>query len=267
MKSDFLKLTILASGSSGNCSLLEVPGLSVLIDAGLSGKRIAERLQAIGKSMVDISAVLLTHEHSDHVLGLPVLANRHHIPVYANKLTAGCLQPLVPKYKDWRIFESGAEIDLGGLRVETFSIPHDAYDPVGFVAHVGKVSAGFLTDLGYATRLVTERVRPVDVLLLEANYDLHLLRQDNRRPWAVKQRIMARHGHLSNDAAASVAEQIVSDRLKHIYLGHLSEDCNTHELAEAAVSGSLSRMGVTHVSLHRTYQDRMAEPVLIGQTG
>ena len=219
----------------------------------------------LGKSMDDISAVLLTHEHLDHVAGLPVLANRHHIPVYANQLTAECLQPMVPKYKGWHFFETGSVIELGAMRVETFSIPHDAYDPVGFVVHAGALSAGFLTDLGYATRLATERVSHVDMLLLEANYDLQLLRQDSRRPWAVKQRIMARHGHLSNDAAAAVAEQVVSDRLKHLFLGHLSEDCNTHELAETAVSAVLGRMGAVHVKLQRTYQTCMAEPVVLGQ--
>ncbi|MDD5260226.1 MAG: MBL fold metallo-hydrolase [Methylacidiphilales bacterium] len=261
MSSHFLKVSILASGSSGNCTLLETPGASVLIDAGLSGKRIVERLGLLGKRLEDVSAVLLTHEHSDHVSGLPVLANRYQIPVYANKLTSEYLHPLVPKYKGWRIFETGSVIDLGFMQVETFSIPHDAYDPVGFVVHAGGFAAGFLTDLGYATRLAVERVKHTDVLLLEANYDLNLLRNDPRRPWAVKQRIMARHGHLSNEAAAGVVEQVISARLKHLFLGHLSEDCNTHELAEAAVSGCLSRIGASEVALHRTYQNRPAEAI------
>ncbi|MDR0532497.1 MAG: MBL fold metallo-hydrolase [Verrucomicrobiales bacterium] len=258
---DFLRLTILASGSAGNCALLETARQAILVDAGMSGKKIVECLALTGRKIEDVSAVLLTHEHSDHITGLPVLANRHKIPIYANTLTANAVQPFMPKYKDWRIFETGAEIDLGDLRVENFPIPHDAYDPVGFVAHAGGFSVGFLTDLGYATRLVLDRVKGVNALLLEANYDLNMLRNDTKRPWPTKQRIMARHGHLSNDAAAEVAAQVMHDKLENIFLGHKSSDCNTHELAELAVSAKLKELGATHVQLQRTYQNQISVTV------
>jgi phosphoribosyl 1,2-cyclic phosphodiesterase len=241
--------------------LLEAPKISVLIDAGLSGRKIIENLALLGKNLGDIAAVLLTHEHTDHTAGLPVLANRHNIPVYANALTVKALQSLMPKYRDWRIFETGAEIDLGGLRVESFSVPHDAQDPVGFVAHAAGCSVGFLTDLGYATRLVLDRVQGVDALLLEANYDLDLLRGDTKRPWPTKQRIMARHGHLSNEAAAAVAAQVAHAGLRHIFLGHKSVDCNTHELAERAVGGKLGEIGATHIRLQRTYQKQISATI------
>jgi phosphoribosyl 1,2-cyclic phosphodiesterase len=149
------------------------------------------------------------------------------------------------------------------LRVESFSIPHDAYDPVGFVAHKLGHSVGFLTDLGYATRLVIDRIKGVDALLLEANYDLDMLRNDTKRPWPTKQRIMARHGHLSNDAAGEVAAQIMHDQLKHIFLGHKSSDCNTHELAETAVSAKLTELGATHVQLLQTYQGQRSVSIEI----
>jgi phosphoribosyl 1,2-cyclic phosphodiesterase len=258
---NLLRLTILASGSAGNCALLETARTAVLVDAGLSGRKIAENLALAGRKIEDISAVLLTHEHSDHTTGLPVLANRHKIPLYANELTAKAVQPLIPKYKDWRIFETGTEIDLDGLRVENFSISHDAYDPVGFVVHAAGFSVGFLTDLGYATKLVLDRVKGVNLLLLEANYDLNLLRNDTKRPWPIKQRIMARHGHLSNDAAAEVAAQIAHAKLGTIFLGHKSADCNTHELAELTVSAKLQEIGATHVKLQRTYQNRISVTV------
>ena len=258
-----IKLTILASGSAGNCALLEAGDVAVLVDAGLSGKRIAESLAALGRNIGELSGVLLTHEHGDHTAGLPVLANRFKVPLYANELTIGALQPLIPKYRDWRVFKTGEEIDLGALRVESFAIPHDAYDPVGFVARASGVAVGFLTDLGYATKLVLERVRGCDALLLEANYDLELLRNDTKRPWPTKQRIMARHGHLSNEAAAGVLAEIVDGRLRQVFLGHKSADCNTHELAEQTVSGKLQELGVQHVRLLRTYQEKRSETIKV----
>ena len=144
---------------------------------------------------------------------------------------------------------------MGDVLVDTFSVPHDAYDPVGFLIHTLACKIGFLTDLGHATRLVVERVRPANILVLETNHDLKLLQDDTRRPWSIKQRIASRHGHLSNDAAAQVAEQIVSADLQHLYLGHLSGDCNRPELAHATVSQRLLRAGATHVRVETASQD------------
>jgi len=256
------RLTILASGSSGNCALLELGAEAYLVDAGLSGKKISERLRVLGRSLEEIRAVFLTHEHSDHTMGLPVLARRKNIPVYSNKLTADSLQKDLGSYANWQLFETGGTFVLGSLRVVTFPIPHDAYEPVGYTFSDGLRTVGFLTDLGYATKLVVERVRLADVLVLEANHDLELLKADTKRPWSVKQRILARHGHLSNEAAAEVVGQIVTERLKDLFLGHLSEDCNRHELAEAAVLRKFQEMGVSHVRIHRTYPDR-ATPTIV----
>ena len=144
---------------------------------------------------------------------------------------------------------------MGDVLVDTFDVPHDALDPVGFLIHTAAGNIGFLTDLGHATKLVVERVRPAHALLLEANHDLKLLQDDTKRPWSVKQRIVSRHGHLSNEAAASVAEQIVSADLQHLYPGHLSSDCNRPELARRVVSESLLRLGATHVRVEATSPD------------
>ncbi|MFQ3671862.1 MAG: MBL fold metallo-hydrolase, partial [Verrucomicrobiia bacterium] len=162
---------------------------------------------------------------------------------------------------DWRMFQTGSEFSVGDLGVEAFSVPHDAYDPVGFVVHGGGRTAGFLTDLGYATHAAVERVRRAEVLVLEANHDLDLLRADVKRPWAVKQRILARHGHLSNEAAAQVAGEVVTERLLHLFLGHLSADCNRPELAEACVGARLAEVGASHVQLHRTCQATFNPPL------
>ncbi|MFZ5805692.1 MAG: MBL fold metallo-hydrolase [Verrucomicrobiota bacterium] len=250
-----VKMTILGSGSDGNCAYVETPKIRLLVDAGFSGRQIEQRLQGIGRTLDDIQAVLITHEHTDHVAGLAILANKKQIPVYTNRLTADFLRARFPQFNQWKIFRTGEEFDLEDLHVETFSVPHDAYDPVGYTISFGQQTIGFLTDLGYATRLVVERVKSCSALVLETNHDLQLLRADTKRPWAVKQRILARHGHLSNDAAAELAGAIASDRLQHLYLSHLSEDCNTPELARQAIQSKLDALNITHISVHDTTQN------------
>jgi len=251
-----LRFTILGSGSSGNCAYLETDDARLLVDAGFSAKQIELRLNALGRSLTDVQAIFLTHEHGDHTCGLPVLAKRHNIPIYCNRLTAECLHPQMPGFTSWRLFESGGTVELGDLKINSFSVPHDAYDPVGFMFYHALGNIGFLTDLGYATRLVIERVRAARALVLEANHDLRLLQEDVRRPWAVKQRILSRHGHLSNDAAAEVAAEVVTDGMEDLYLGHLSSDCNSPAHARATVSGKLTEQGRAFVRLHDTAPDR-----------
>jgi phosphoribosyl 1,2-cyclic phosphodiesterase len=161
-------------------------------------------------------------------------------------------------YDGWQLFETGATLTLGDLTIDTFPVAHDAYDPVGYVFHHGLGSVGFLTDLGHATKLVIERVRQARALVLEANYDPNLLHQDTRRPWPVKQRILSRHGHLSNDAAAELALQIAGGKLEDLFLGHLSADCNTPELAVQVVGDRLREHGHHHVRLHQLFPDKAA---------
>ena len=151
---------------------------------------------------------------------------------------------------------SGSTLDLGDLQINSFSVPHDAYDPVGFMFYHALGNIGFLTDLGYATKLVVERVRAARALVLEANHDIGLLRDDQKRPWSVKQRILSRHGHLSNDAAAEVAVEVVTDRMEDLYLGHLSSDCNSPLQARTTVGSKLAEAGRHPVRLHDTAPDR-----------
>ncbi|RFC42640.1 MAG: 2-cyclic phosphodiesterase [Verrucomicrobia bacterium] len=235
-------LTVLASGSSGNCSLLETPTTRVLVDAGLSTRKIAGHLEALGVKPETLDAILLTHEHADHASAVGVWARRYKTPVYANRLTAEALKD-VSKGVEWRLFSTGAEFQLGALKVQSFAIPHDAAEPVGFVLKHQEQSVGFLTDLGVATKMVLERVRTVHTLLLEANHDEKLLQDDTRRPWAIKQRIFSRHGHLSNAAAAEVLAEIAGGNLRRVVLGHLSEDCNTPDLALRTVRTRLESSG------------------------
>ncbi len=248
-------VTILGSGSGGNCAYIETAETRLLVDAGFSARQIRQRLAGIGRTPENLTAILVTHEHGDHVQGLPLIAQRLGIPVYANRLTLDALAFQQDIRFAGHVFETGASFEIGDVRVDTFSIPHDAQDPVGFLLRTELGNIGFLTDLGHATRLVMERVRSANVLLLEANHDVKLLQDDVRRPWSLKQRILSRHGHLSNDAAAETIEQIVSENLRHLYLGHLSRDCNRPELAQQTVGARLQRAGAHHVRIEVASQD------------
>ncbi len=237
-------VTILGSGSAGNCALVETPHSRLLIDGGLSARQMVLRLQQCGVNPLEIDGILLTHEHSDHMCGLDVWCKQFATPIYCNRLTAETLQRSLPERpRTWRIFSTGSDFRVGDIDIQSFPIPHDAVEPVGFVLHHGSASLGFLTDLGFPTKLVFERVRQVHTLIIETNHDEKLLQNDTRRPWSVKQRIMSRHGHLSNDAAASVLVELLGFNLRRTVLGHLSRDCNTPELALGTVRGRLAASG------------------------
>lgn len=257
-----VQLTILGSGSAGNCAYLETDETRLLIDAGFSGRQIRQRLASIGRTPESLQAVLITHEHTDHVQGLTPLCSRHRIPVYCNRDTREAIEAQLESRFDCRLFETKQSFEVGDVIVDAFPVPHDAYDPVGFLLRTPAGNIGFLTDLGHATQLVIQRVRVAHVLVLEANHDLKLLQDDPKRPWSVKQRILSRHGHLSNDDAAEAAERIVTAELRHLYLGHLSRDCNRPELAHRVVSERLQKISAGHVRVESTWQDRPC-PTLI----
>ena len=226
-----LEITILASGSTGNSALIRTETGSFLIDAGLSAKELTLRLGSCGVNPDDLTAILITHEHGDHSRGLAQWAKRHATPIYCNRQTAAILRDKVVDFKGWKIFETGAEFAIEGTTIRSFLVPNDAVEPVGFVIRARQRSFGFLTDLGHATTLVVESLRGVEGLLIEANYDDQLLQNDTKRPWAIKQRIQSRHGHLSNISAAETVARLRHDGLGHLLLGHLSRDCNREELA------------------------------------
>jgi len=249
-------LTILGSGSAGNCAYLETGDTRLLVDAGFSARQIRQRLASIQRTPETLTGILITHEHTDHIQGLPQLAARLGLPLYCNRLTRDEIAGVFPDTRfEFRLFETGASFEVGDVGVDTFSVPHDAQDPVGFLLRTHDGNIGFLTDLGHATKPVIERVRCANVLILEANHDVKLLQDDTRRPWSLKQRILSRHGHLSNDAAADVAEQIVSAELQQLYLGHLSRDCNRPELALNTVNSRLQKLGANHVKIEVSSQD------------
>ncbi len=237
-------VTLLGSGSAGNSALVESSGARVLVDAGLNAKQITLRLAALGVEPGMLDAILLTHEHCDHVQGLRVFCKRTPVPVYCTPLTYERLgQTELAGYKNVRKFVDGSEFSIGDMGVQAFRVTHDAVDPVGFVFHHAGRKLGFLTDLGHCSNLVRERVRGVNTLVIETNYDEKLLQNDTRRPWAVKQRITSRHGHLSNKMAATELAQLLEHGLERAVLGHLSRDCNTPELAVETVRAALCEAG------------------------
>ena len=271
-------LTVLGSGSAGNSALLTTGNCRLLVDAGLSARQTVARLAQVGVAPEQLDGVLLTHEHGDHACGLDVLCRKFkELPIYCNALTAevlrhdgGCLS----KHGNWHLFKTGNDFAIKDIDVQTFPVPHDAVDPVGYMFHHGLAALGYLTDLGFATKLVHERVRAATTLLIETNHDSALLSADTKRPWSVKQRIMSRHGHLSNEAAAAVVAQMLAGgaKLRRAVLGHLSRDCNRPDLAihavrtqggEGAVTLEIIAAAQAEVSARLLVEERVPEPVAI----
>lgn len=258
--SGMFSLTVLGSGSAGNAAVIRTDGCNLLIDSGLSARQIVRRLSATGVDAAALSGILLTHEHIDHVSGLEVFCKKYEVPIYCNALTAESLRYRNGNSrKEWRIFTTGSEFSVKDVTIQTFPVPHDAVDPVGFILHHGTSAIGVLTDLGFATKLVHERVKSVDTLLIEANHDEKMLQEDTRRPWPVKQRIMSRHGHLSNDGAAAVVGELLNHRLQRVVLGHLSRDCNSPEVALRVLRSHLESLGAGPLELSCASQREITE--------
>ncbi|HSU57196.1 MAG TPA: MBL fold metallo-hydrolase [Candidatus Dormibacteraeota bacterium] len=244
-----VRLTILGSGSAGNCAYLETDEARILIDAGFSFRQIRKRLESIGRAPENLTGILITHEHSDHIQGLGAMSEKLRIPVYCNRDTKDALEYQLQAQVNCRLFTTGGTFEVGDVVVETFTVPHDAQDPVGFLLRTLAGNIGVLTDLGHTTRLVIERVRAANVLVIEANHDVKLLQDCPHRPWSLKQRILSRHGHLSNEAAADAVEEIMSSDLSHLYLGHLSRECNRPDMAFNVMNERMQKLGANHVRL------------------
>ena len=259
---------MLGSGSAGNSTLVATEHCKILVDGGLSARQLVLRLEHCGVVPEQLDGVLLTHEHGDHVCGLEILCRKYDLPIYCNRLTAEALRcsDLLDHVRNWRIFETGAEFSICDVTVQTFPVPHDAVDPLGFVFHAGSGSLGFITDLGYVTKLIVERLRPVQTLVIETNHDEKLLQNDTHRPWPVKQRIQSRHGHLSNKAASRVIEELLPGKIARVVLGHLSRDCNTPALALETVHASLAKCGKLDLEIHCATQFEITPQFRIGDT-
>src|ERR1700693_5408248 len=255
-----LSLTVLGSGSAGNCSLIATNQCRLLVDAGFSARQISRRLETIGVRPESLDGILITHEHSDHIAGLAIFCRRFGIPVYANPLTAETLRRgVLADFPKWNLFMTGCAFSVKDIEIQSFYVPHDAVDPTAFVFTGDAGSIGVLTDLGYAPKLALERIRQVHTLVIETNHDERLLQEDTKRPWSVKQRILSRHGHLSNHDAAKLVASIAGHRLRRVVLGHLSRDCNRADLA----LGAMRRCGLHGIDLFCAEQNNVSPTFVV----
>lgn len=251
-----VEVCVLASGSSGNCTLVRSGDSALLIDAGISGKEIFRRAGALGISPSMVVGICVSHEHSDHVSGIGRIHQQHAIPVYTNRGTSEAMARQ-QELRDiaFRIFSTGQAFDVGPFTIEPFSVPHDAYEPVGFIISTAGCRIGVVTDMGMSTTLIRERLKSCRAVVVEANHDEQLLR-NAKRPEFLKQRILGRQGHLSNRAATDLLTEIAGPHLEAVFLAHLSEDCNKPEVAMHLVRTGLNRAGHSHVQVHLTFPDQ-----------
>lgn len=243
-----LQVCVLASGSRGNAVWISDGATTVLVDAGLSGVEIQRRLAACGLDR-PIDAIVVTHEHHDHIQGVGVLSRRHRIPVWASSPTFSAAR--LGKLYAQCAFECGRGFDLGRLRFHPFATSHDAADPAGFVVTCDGIKIGIATDLGIATGLVRTQLKACDLLVLEANHDPVMLEQ-GPYPWPLKQRISGRSGHLSNRDSRCLLAELQHEGLRHVVLAHLSEVNNTPQTALSEVGQALTCRARLHVAI----QDR-----------
>lgn len=234
----------LASGSKGNCIYLGSTHAKILIDAGISTKAIKNRLAEINVDLADIDAILITHEHGDHIQGLRVLAYKMGIPVFSNSETAKGIVEFFHDCPKFKIFSTGETFEFKDLQIHPFSIQHDTLDPVAFTIKTNDLKLGFCTDLGFATTLVQNQLRNCDYLYLEANHQPSMVHACSR-PMVYKQRVLSRTGHLSNEACGHLLREIAHPGLKHVHLAHLSSECNTPETALTVVQSILQEKGIS----------------------
>jgi phosphoribosyl 1,2-cyclic phosphodiesterase len=232
-------LSILGSGSRGNAAVLASARTRILIDAGFSRRELIRRMALAGYAPEQLSAILVTHEHSDHVAGLAKLAAVCPAPVLLNDATRAALGPAADTLPSREAFTTGVPFTLGDIEVTPFALPHDAADPVGFSFRAEGVRLVFVTDLGYLTANVKHQLRAADCLVLESNHDLDLLKSGGY-PWEVKQRIMGRLGHLSNDTVAEFLRTDFDGACAHLVLAHLSDNNNLPGLALIAAQRALA---------------------------
>lgn len=238
-----LQVVILGSGSSGNSTLVRTARTSVLIDAGFSRRQLMLRMAACGWDPDKLDGILITHEHVDHIKGLDVLCSRHNVPVYATEETLADRELQYARLGAVEVVCAGEEFKIGDMTVRSFSVPHDAADPVGFVVSTDGLRYGHVTDAGCSTALVRHHLQGCHLLALETNHDPDML-VEGPYPWFLKQRIMSRIGHLSNPDAAELLADVVTPDLQALFLAHISRENNTPSLAREVCREALAERGL-----------------------
>lgn len=249
----------LASGSKGNCIYFGTENTKVLIDAGISTRQTKQRLAEIGVDIEDIDAIIVTHDHRDHIQGLRVMAYKMGIPVFANQETA---KGIVEHFQDcpkFKIFSTGETFEYSDLEIHPFSIQHDTMDPVAFTIKHNEKKFGFCADLGFVTSLVKNHLQDCDYLYLEANHQPSMVHACHR-PMVYKQRVLSRSGHLSNEACAELLLDVAHADLKHVHLAHLSSECNSPDVAIEVISDILEKNGI-RMDMCTAPQDKVSKAI------
>jgi len=249
-----IRLAVLGSGSGGNATLVEGGGVRVLVDAGFSCRQLTRRLRLVGLEPEAIDALLITHEHGDHVGGAAAFSAAFGAPIYCTRGTAAAAG-FGTGGAAVRTIVSGEPFDLGALRVRPFAVPHDAAETVGCVLEAGGARAGYVTDLGHGPGIVRDVLRDCDLLVIESNHDLDMLRH-GPYPEHVKARVLGRHGHLDNEAAADILGEVAGRTTRAVVLAHLSATNNSPGLALGAARRRLEECGRRVPVLHAAGQGR-----------
>lgn len=253
-----MKFCSLYSGSSGNCQFIKTEKTKILIDAGLSGKKIQEALKSIGEEAVDIKGIFVTHEHIDHIKSVGILSRRFNIPIYANPETWEAMQSSIGdiKSENTKILDDG--IEIGDLYIQPFDISHDAAKPVGYKIFNKNKKISLLTDTGCITPAIKQNVMDSDLLLIESNHDEDMVLIGSY-PWPLKKRVLSEVGHMSNELAGNLLTQILKKGTETVLLGHLSKENNFPELAFKTVENILNANGISindGISLNMTFRDK-----------
>lgn len=246
----------LASGSKGNCIYFGSKKAKILIDAGISGIATKRKLEEIGVSLEEIQAIVISHDHSDHILGLKTLAFRYGIPVFANTETAKGIYAALGCCPQFKIFTTGESFTFEDIEIHPFSVQHDTVDPVAFTLKTGGLKIGICTDLGFPSTLVRAHLRGCDYLLVESNHEPSMVHASSRPP-VYKQRVLGRSGHLSNEACASLLEEVMWENLKHVHLAHLSQECN----AEITALETVKKKVGEHIEITIAPQHQIGKPI------
>ena len=263
-----MRMVSIASGSSGNCIYIGSDKTHILVDAGISNKRIQQGLNDIGLKGGDVDGILITHEHSDHIKGLGVLARKYQVPIYATRETLDEIRSKssLGDYDRELLHPVCPDVDfvVGDLTVKPFSIDHDAANPVAYRVQCGERSVAVATDMGHYDQYIIDHLRDLDALLLESNHDVRML-ESGPYPYYLKRRILGDHGHLSNENAGRLLNCILHDRMKKILLGHLSKENNYAELAYETVRLEIDEGdcpdGAADFSITVAGRDQMSEIV------
>lgn len=262
-----MRFSVLASGSSGNAVYVENDEHSFLVDVGLSGKKMEQLFSEIDRDMKKLSGIFITHEHSDHIKGLGVIARKHGVPIFANEKTWLAMDSLIGNVSIDQRFQFDMETikTFGSIDIQSFAVSHDAADPMFYIFHENGRKLVLITDTGYVSDRMKGHIKGADAFVFESNHDVSML-QMGRYPWSVKRRILSDVGHVSNEDAAVAMSEVIETKNTNIYLSHLSKDNNMKDLARMSVTQTLQSCGIIageYVHLHDTDANVPTELVLV----